>query len=62
MLGMRIPEDMEGRVLTELFEKPPVIESETAPAKELAGGEGNVYSDQELQQVTERLMDLGYLE
>jgi predicted AlkP superfamily phosphohydrolase/phosphomutase len=71
MLGIPIPDDMEGRVVTELFDQPPVIESEAVASyvDRLKTGptatkdEGNeVYSTDELQQVTERLMDLGYLE
>ena len=62
LLGLRIPDDMEGRVITEIFESPPTIETEAAQVgeKDSDGGEG--YSAEELQQVTERLSDLGYLE
>ena len=67
-LGLRVPGDMQGRVLTEIFRKPPTVEAETdlqstvdrADGRDAA--EGEVYSDDELQKVTERLADLGYLE
>ena len=78
MLGIPIPDDMEGRVVMELFDRPPAIESEAVashvdrlktgrtPSKTgstASKDEGDeVYSTDELQQVTERLMDLGYLE
>jgi len=78
MLGLRIPDDMEGRVLTDLFETPPVIAiagaddttyvgtktDGTAPTQ--AGArvptQDEVFSDQDLAKVTQRLSDLGYLE
>ncbi len=62
MLGLRVPDDMEGRVITEIFETPPVVETEAARTAQPAKGVGEAYSAEELQQVTERLSDLGYLE
>jgi hypothetical protein len=53
---------MEGRVVTELFERPPVVETEAAHASEPRTGAEEVYSALDLQQITERLADLGYLE
>jgi len=63
MLGMRIPDDMQGRVVEDLFEEPPVIGHESVRAAERteAGG-GEAYSEQELAEVTARLTDLGYLQ
>ena len=61
-LGLRIPDDMEGRVVTELFERSPIVETEAARPAEARDGDGEIYTAQELQQVTERLADLGYLE
>lgn len=62
-LGLKIPEDMEGRVLTEIFEHPPVVEKHAPRAAVTAGagGEG-AFSEEDLAKVTARLMDLGYLE
>ena len=62
MLGLPIPDDMEGRVITEIFDSPPTIEREAAKAGEHASDGGEGYSPEELQQVTERLSELGYLE
>ena len=62
LLGLRIPDDMEGRVVTEVFERPPVVETEAARAAPGGSGEEEAYSTDDLQQVTERLSDLGYLE
>jgi len=72
MLGLRIPDDMQGRVIHELFERQPTIEYEAAKAADPPSSVGSsdgrsvekeeVYSARELQQVTERLSDLGYLE
>jgi predicted AlkP superfamily phosphohydrolase/phosphomutase len=75
MLGLPVPDDMEGRVITEIFETPPAVEMEQgrvsgtawprkrgpchAPA---APSSDEVYSEEDLQRVTERLSDLGYLE
>jgi predicted AlkP superfamily phosphohydrolase/phosphomutase len=69
MLGLPVPQDMEGRVLTEIFDRPIVVESASAPrtdgrAAELArtsDGE-EVYTEAEMAKVTERLSNLGYLE
>ena len=62
MLGLRVPDDMQGRVIRELFEHPPTIEYEAARAACRSVEKEEVYSAHELQQVTERLSDLGYLE
>jgi predicted AlkP superfamily phosphohydrolase/phosphomutase len=71
MLGLPVPEDMEGRVIAELFEVPPQVRYEsaavlaqaTARAERSSSQAGvDVYSEAELQKVTERLSDLGYLE
>jgi arylsulfatase A-like enzyme len=67
-LGLPIPDDMEGRVITEIFKTPPVIKTEAARAVQptaKSATESQVaeaYSQEELQQVTDRLSDLGYLE
>lgn len=62
MLGLRIPDDMTGRVLTEAFERSPIVEREAAKDREADSGEGDVYSEEQLREVTARLEDLGYLE
>lgn len=62
MLGLRVPDDMEGKVLTELFE--PTIKTETEPAVAVSAdqAEAAAFSEEEQRILTERLADLGYLE
>ncbi|MFH1109320.1 MAG: alkaline phosphatase family protein [Planctomycetota bacterium] len=62
MLGLRIPDDMQGRVIHELVEHPLTVEREAAFAAPRRTEKEEVYSADELQRVTERLSDLGYLE
>jgi len=64
MCGCPIPDDMEGRVATEVFETPPDVTSEAASGATCAKSEENdeAYSQEDLAKVTERLADLGYLE
>lgn len=62
MLGLPAPDDMEGRVITELFEKPPDVQTVTASREAAAPQLKEVYSEEELQKVTERLTDLGCME
>ncbi|HSW45618.1 MAG TPA: alkaline phosphatase family protein [Phycisphaerae bacterium] len=60
-MGLRVPQDMEGKVLSDLFETRPVIEFE--PPQEIEAAEyEEVYSDKEKEALTKRLSDLGYLE
>ncbi len=61
-LGVRIPDDMEGQVVTAAFEQPPTVESEAAEPAAIESDDGEVYSDVDLERITERLSDLGYLE
>jgi len=61
VLGLRVPQDMEGKVLTDLFETKPVVEFE--PPQEIEAAEHEeVYTDKEKEALTKRLADLGYLE
>lgn len=62
MLGLRVPVDMEGKVLVDLFDTPPVIEHEPPKAREIARPEEEVYTEEERKAVSARLSDLGYLE
>jgi len=63
MLGFRIPEDMEGRVLLDIFASPPVVQR-SAPVESLVPSPStdSAFSDADLDKVTERLKSLGYLE
>jgi len=60
-LGLRVPVDMEGRVLGEVFSPEPVVEREPPVKKTLEEHEG-VYSEEEERILQKRLSDLGYLE
>jgi len=62
MLGLPVPDDMEGRVIEGLFDPPLTYEREAALAAGGPAEAGEVYSQEDLQKVTERLMDLGYLQ
>ncbi len=66
MMGLKVPDNMEGRVITELFERPPDVETVAAdqPAAVACGDQdpSRAYSQKEEQQITQRLADLGYLE
>jgi arylsulfatase A-like enzyme len=60
-LGLRVPVDMEGRVLSEAFVQQPVIEREP-PVKKALEEHGEVYSEQDQATLRKRLAELGYLE
>jgi predicted AlkP superfamily phosphohydrolase/phosphomutase len=62
MLGVRIPDDLEGRVIDGAFDPPIRHETEAARAGARAVSGEDVYSEEDLRAVTERLTDLGYLE
>lgn len=62
MLGMRIPAEMEGRVITDAFSVTPTVERAAADVFVTRRGSETAYSEAELRLVTERLSDLGYLE
>jgi len=62
MMGLRVPDDIEGRVITEIFETSPVVEMAKAGVQAAAEPAEEAYTADELQQVTDRLADLGYLE
>jgi predicted AlkP superfamily phosphohydrolase/phosphomutase len=65
LLGEPIPDDMDGRVLTEMFdsthlERYPVRHRTAGPAGPATDTE--TYSDEESEMIRKRLQDLGYLE
>jgi predicted AlkP superfamily phosphohydrolase/phosphomutase len=64
MMGLNVPEDMEGRVIEDIFDPP--IESGTEAAGEAAASPSTaddaVYSVEDQEVLTQRLRDLGYLE
>lgn len=60
-LGLRVPVDMEGRVITEAFVTAPVIEREP-PVRKIAEDQVEAYDEAERRILEQRLSDLGYLE
>ncbi|MBI5765425.1 MAG: alkaline phosphatase family protein [Planctomycetes bacterium] len=61
-LGERVPQDMEGRVLRDLFAEKIAVEYEPPKAREAAEVEAPVLSTKQLEEVADRLGDLGYLD
>jgi predicted AlkP superfamily phosphohydrolase/phosphomutase len=61
MLGLRVPIDMEGRVLENAFTVGPTIEREP-PVRRETEEHGEVYSDADRRTLEKRLSELGYLE
>jgi predicted AlkP superfamily phosphohydrolase/phosphomutase len=64
LMGSRVPDDMDGRVLTELFEEPflqahPIVYAEALAEPDRKAGE---LSSQDQQIVLERLKGLGYID
>ncbi len=70
LMGVPIPNDMDGRVIEELFESLPavryesagILASATARVQTTSPANNEAYSETELEKVTERLSELGYLE
>ena len=60
-IGLRVPADMEGRVLSELFTTEPTVELEPPEDAERIEHE-EVYTEDEKEALSRRLTDLGYLE
>ena len=60
-LGLRVPVDMEGRVIREAFKTEPIIEREP-PLKKVLEEQIEVYTEEERRTLSQRLSDLGYLE
>jgi predicted AlkP superfamily phosphohydrolase/phosphomutase len=64
LMGQLVPEDMDGRVLEELFEPAFIARNpvQIGGGEGLKGGQGAQYSDEEAAIVEERLKALGYIE
>ncbi len=65
MLGQPVPDDMDGRVLTEIFEEEFVLRSLPTYSRtkdNVPASDAFTYSDEESRQVAERLRGLGYIE
>jgi len=61
-LGERVPKDMDGRVLREIFSVPVTIRYEPPQERKLEEAEAAVLTEAQLEEVTTRLGDLGYLD
>jgi hypothetical protein len=60
-LGLRVPVDMEGRVIREAFTKELVVEPEP-PVEKVQRGAEEAYTQEDRRILEKRLSDLGYLE
>lgn len=60
-LGLPVPVDMEGAVLSSAFTTPPKIEMEP-PVRKIMEQHGEIYSEEEQKILQKRLSELGYLE
>ena len=61
LLGLRVPGDMEGRVLSDAFDVAPTVEREP-PVRRESEAHAPVYSAEDERVLQRRLSDLGYLE
>ncbi len=63
MMGINVPDDMEGQVIRDLFEPALAFETEAAVHAEVVrDSAAAAFSEEEEELLTKRLMDLGYLE
>lgn len=62
VLGLRVPVDMEGKVLTDLFDPKPTVEFEPPQVYRFEEPTEEAYTEEEKRALTKRLEDLGYLE
>ncbi len=64
LLGQPVPEDMDGRVLEELFEPAFMTRNpiQVGVSEIFDGGQGTNYTDEEAAVIEQRLKDLGYIE
>lgn len=62
MMGLNVPDDMQGRVIEEVFDPPIQIGTESAGEAAAPASDGAVYSAEDQELLTQRLRDLGYLE
>jgi len=64
MLGVYVPDDMQGRVVEDIFDPPLIHDTESVEPTDKASDHPPepVYSADDMAKLTERLADLGYLE
>ncbi|MEW6250943.1 MAG: alkaline phosphatase family protein [Planctomycetota bacterium] len=60
-LGLRVPVDMEGRVIKEAFTTEPIVESEP-PLAPVPAAEAEAYTEEDVKLLEKRLSELGYLQ
>ena len=58
-LGLPVTDDMDGKVIEEVFAAPPAVRYEAGREQETGGG--HQYSPEEEREIAERLADLGYV-
>jgi len=62
LMNLDIPDDMDGRALTDIFRNPAQIRFSKASGKTSESRPDDVYSAQEEKQIEQRLADLGYVD
>ena len=60
-LGERVPKDMDGHVLTDIFSRPVTVQYEP-PQERKVEEEAPVLTEEQMEEVATRLSDLGYLD
>ncbi len=61
-LGERVPKDMDGRVLKEIFRRPVAVRYEPPQDRKISEQAMPVLSERQMEEVANRLSDLGYLD
>ena len=61
-IGERVPKDMDGQVIREVFSAPVTVRYEPPQERKLEEAETPVLTEAQLEEVTTRLGDLGYLD
>ena len=62
LMGLKVPDDMDGKAMTGIFQKEPKIRFSKTECSEKTQRESSTYSPQEEDQITQRLADLGYID
>jgi len=62
LMGLPVPEDMDGKVLKSIFKTPPDILFYKADEAEVKKKNTSVYSTKEEKQIEQQLADLGYID
>ena len=62
LMDLDVPDDMDGRALTDIFQNPAQIRFGRASGKAGESRPDEVYSAEEEKQIEQRLADLGYVD